>query len=310
MTDSVQQYAAHLRSRAQRLGLQDADCSLPVSKFFQTGGFKIHFLDWGGDGPPIILLHGGGLNAHTWDMICIGLRGKYRCIAMDLRGHGESDWSPEGDYAVASHTVDGFALLDMLGLKRAAVVGMSLGGLIAIDMAVTRPELVVALCLVDSVPRMPPAAGSQAMLEFRSKKVFPDLDAAVRHALAFNPRRTAESLRVSLSRSLRQLPDGSLTWKHDVERMDAPRQLRLDALMTQLWSAAAAIQCPILLARGAESAAVPREAAAAFIAHVAHASLVEIPNAGHTVQGDNPRELLRALAGFLYTAYPTETARL
>src|SRR5690348_10982585 len=86
---------------ARRCGIEFSDASHPVRRDCTTpDGLRLSYLDWGGSGDPIVFLHGGALTAHTWDLVCIGLRGTYRCISLDLRGHGDSDWSD--DYRIDS----------------------------------------------------------------------------------------------------------------------------------------------------------------------------------------------------------------
>src|ERR1700731_1891615 len=80
--------------------------TLPHDHQVILGALRLHFLDWGGSGTPILFLHGGGLNAHTWDCVAVMLRERYRCIALDQRGHGDSEWSPVVDYRFGAHVGD------------------------------------------------------------------------------------------------------------------------------------------------------------------------------------------------------------
>ena len=139
---------------------------LPRHEQVVLGGMRLHYLDWGPAGRrpgtpggwPLVFLHGGGLNAHTWDIVCLALREEYRCYALDLRGHGDSEWSPAQDYSLGAHLQDLEAFADHLDLARFFLVGQSLGGIIGIGYASRHPRRLAGLVAVDSGP----FAGSQA----------------------------------------------------------------------------------------------------------------------------------------------------
>ena len=100
-----------LRAAVEIAGLNARKIDLPQDHQLIIGAMRFHYLDWGGNGHPIVFLHGGGLNAHTWDVVALMLRDRYRCIALDQRGHGDSEWSPAIDYGVETQVrdVEGFA---------------------------------------------------------------------------------------------------------------------------------------------------------------------------------------------------------
>src|SRR5262245_36159761 len=117
---------AHLRLAAELSGLDVESVALPASHHVVLGGMRLHYLDWGSHGrPPILFLHGGALNAHTWDVVCLGLRQRYRCLALDQRGHGDSEWSPVMDYGPEAHVRDIAGLVAHLELGRFLLVGQS-----------------------------------------------------------------------------------------------------------------------------------------------------------------------------------------
>ncbi len=89
---------------------------------------RFHYLDWGGDGEVILFLHGGGLTAHTWDVLCLALRDEYHCLALDQRGHGDSEWSADLEYGIDEHAADIQAFVDELGSRTLTLVGQSLEG--------------------------------------------------------------------------------------------------------------------------------------------------------------------------------------
>src|SRR5213080_2449533 len=117
-----------LAAIADRLGVAFGDLAPPSSRRFHTeGGPGINVLDWGGEGPPAVLLHGGSLTARTWDYVAIALRAHFQLVALDMRGHGDSDWAD--DYSIESYVTDLMAVVDSLGIERARLAGMSFGGL-------------------------------------------------------------------------------------------------------------------------------------------------------------------------------------
>ena len=136
---------------ARRLGICFEDTTPPRDFTFSgDGNVPLHGLDWGGDGPKVLFLHGGKLTARTWDYVCLGLRHKVHAVALDMRGHGDSGWSD--DYCLDAYVADVSALLDALGWQQAHLVGMSLGGMIAAHFAAATPQRIASLTMVDVGP--------------------------------------------------------------------------------------------------------------------------------------------------------------
>jgi pimeloyl-ACP methyl ester carboxylesterase len=247
----------------------------------------------------VLFLHGGGLTAHTWDVACLLLRGDYHCLALDLRGHGDSEWSPEMDYGFETHAGDVEALVDRLDLDRLAVVGMSLGGLASIGYAGRHADRLSALVLVDVGPETR-SEGARRIADFVAAPAeFDSVEDAVERALAFNPRRDATLLRRSLQQNLRRLPSGKLTWKHDRRHRG---KVDMDALAQRrraLWTEIPKITCPTLVVRGGRSDVFHDEDAAKLAETLPRGEWVRVEDAGHTVQGDNPQGLVAELRRFL-----------
>jgi pimeloyl-ACP methyl ester carboxylesterase len=274
----------------------------PADAQLIAGDTRLHYLDWGTDGKPwLVFLHGGAQTAHTWDILCLALRARYHAVALDLRGHGDSEWSPELDYGLAAHSGDLLGLLDHLGADQVVLVGMSLGGMSAMYATSLAPERVRALVVVDVAPNMPPDRGREVVAFMNSKVELNTLDDYVEQALSFNPRRDRELLRTSLLFNLRERPDGGLAWKWDPRPMARSPEQRQEwsRRRQELWERAAGIETPTLLVRGGESTMLLPEDADELVAHMPNARWVEVENAGHTVQGDNPAGLLRELEAFL-----------
>ena len=294
-------HLAHQRRAAHTAGLSIDRFVVADDRDAVIDGIRLHYLDWGGpEQHPVVFLHGGGLNARTWDLICLALRDRFRCIALDLRGHGDSEWSPTMAYSIADHARDVIGLADHLGFDEFALIGMSLGGMAAMGMAGSHPERLSALAIVDvgTEIRLGPA---QRIRRFMTEaSLFGSIDEVIDRAITFNPRRDRELLRHSLLHNLRRLSDGSWAWKHDSRHRADPETL--DALRAEVSGLAAGfggVRCPVLIVRGEESEVFLEGDAHHLAGSFEHGRVVEIPDAGHTVQGDNPAALVKALEAFL-----------
>jgi pimeloyl-ACP methyl ester carboxylesterase len=291
----------HLQSAATAADLSDIEVVQPAQHDVHVGDMRLNVLDWGGDAETtILLLHGGGLTAHTWDLLCLTLRPEYRCIAPDLRGHGDSDWSAERRYRLEDHRADVEGLVDHFGLERFVLVGMSLGGAVAMTYAGQYADRLDALVLVDVGPEMS-GGGGQRLRSFANESAELDsIEAYVERAMAFNPRRRPELLRRSLLHNLRQTPTGKWAWKYVPHRWlppDADPGRRREVM----WSNVERISCPTLVVRGGDSDMFLDTDAQKLVNRLPDGQLVTIPGAGHTVQGDQPRALSRAMLEFLST---------
>jgi pimeloyl-ACP methyl ester carboxylesterase len=300
MSLSAEEFRAHLELSAATAGVRLSEIVLPSEHHLVLGRMRLHYLDWGTAGlAPVLFLHGGGLNAHTWDLVCASLRPERHCLALDQRGHGESEWSPEMDYSIESHTGDLQAFLDALKLDRLVLVGMSLGGINSLAWAARHSRRLAGLVLVDVGPEIR-FDGVRKIAAFTSEATPLDsVEQFVERALAFNPRRNRELLRRSLLHNLRRLPDGRFMWKYDQRhrgKVDPDAYARRREL---LWSAVEAVECPTLIVRGAESDVFHDEDAERLAGRFRRGRWVRIEGAGHTVQGDNPAALLVSLRDFL-----------
>jgi esterase len=272
---------------------------LPVDKDIILHRMRFHYLDWGTSGKtPIVFLHGGGLSAHTWDIVCLAFRRHYHCLALDQRGHGDSEWSPEMEYSREAQTWDLECFVDELGLEKLILVGMSMGGLNSLAFAGKHSDRLHALVIVDVGPDLHVEGAKQINDFTRSTTELPTVEAFVERAKVFNPLRDPALLRRSLLHNLRQLPDGRWTWKYD-QRHRATWDL--ENMITEhavLWKDVPNINCPALVVRGEHSKVFFDEDAKKLVDALPDARWVRIANAGHTVQGDNPKDLITALRDF------------
>src|SRR3989338_3427086 len=116
---------------------------------------RFHYLDWGNEGKqPLLFLHGGLQTAHSWDFVALSLRPHFHIRALDQRGHGDSDWAPDGDYSREAHRTDIYGLTKALDLKDFVLIGLSMGGMNSIVYTATHPERVKALVIVDVGPEI------------------------------------------------------------------------------------------------------------------------------------------------------------
>ena len=272
------------------------------SHFIQAGGLRFHYLTWGDPGnPPLLLLHGGGQTAHTWQRVANRLRDRYHVIAPDARGHGDSEWSPDGVYDPFGMHEDVAALVGALGLRDFVLGGMSMGGFAALGYAAEHGANLRGLMVVDISPALEEAGTARIGAFLRAKQEFDSLDEVVAHAHAYNPLRSPERLRETLPANLRRLPNGKLAWKWDPAFIgrDGSRAPGTRPRLDGLWEKAARIPCPTLVVHGRESDVVKRENGERLARSIPNARFVSIAGAGHSVQGDNPHSLSEALEQFL-----------
>lgn len=276
---------------ATSLGVRIHDPSPPRDFTYSHAGCRLHGLDWGGTGPAMVLLHGGRLTAHTWDFVCLGLRGAARLVALDLRGHGDSDWSE--DYRIATMAGDVLAAADQLGLDRIRLAGMSLGGVVAAHIAATHPDRVEWLALVDVAPGVDFESTGRMRAFILGLGPVAGLDDVVDAAMRVSPLADRATLTYRMSTLFRPVPEGGWAPKWDPRPPDFPHILgALERFPVQLTG------LPVLLVRGGRSRVLPQAAAELLVEHLPDGELVVVPDAGHNVQEDNPAALITALRAF------------
>lgn len=253
----------------------------------------------GPEHPTIVMLHGGGQNRHSWHKTgqILADRG-YHVVALDTRGHGDSDRAPNADYAIEKLTGDALAVIDAIG-RPVVLIGASMGGLTGIMVAdAAGPERVTKLVLVDVVPRYE-KEGSARIRDFMFGHIdgFDSLEQAADAVAAYLPHRTKPRSPEGLKKNLR-FRDGRWYWHWDPALMTKPDDD--PALRTEkIESAAIRLQVPILLIRGKLSDVVSSEGVADFLSKVPGARLVELSGAGHTAAGDDNDAFSAAVVEFV-----------
>jgi len=271
------------------------------SGFTLIDGRQIHYLEWGAGGSPAVLcLHGGGQTAYMFEELGAALRERYHVLAPDLPDHGDSDPVDATDRHALAATVQPFCA--DFGLSRIAIVGASLGGILAITYAAQRADAVGAIVLIDVGHRLEEAGVMKIMDFMKAHESFGSLEEAAAEIAKYLPYRKAvrpERLR----RNLRQRADGRWIWKHGYSR-----RLRADGeLHARTWRNvidgldrdAAALRCPVLVLRGAASDVLSDEGAQEVTTLIPNARLAIVDNAGHLAAGDNPSSTVNLVSSFL-----------
>jgi len=263
-------------------------------------GQRVHYVEWGAaSAPPVIMLHGITGHARTWDDECRLLAGRYHAIALDQRGHGDTDPAPDGDYSDDALLGDLVAFADALGLRRFSLVALSLGGRVAMNFAGRHPDRVERMVIVDIGPEIAPVGRVRVgSLMAAAPEHFATRDEVFAHMRANAPLYSDALLRQRAEHAVRPLPGGGFTWKYDRALRDAIRQGRL-RLPGDLWAQWRSIVCPTLLVRGALSDILTDEMAKQMVDELPSARLVVVPGAGHTVPGDQPQAFQALLREFM-----------
>ncbi len=253
-----------------------------------------------GDGDPeVTLLHGAGLNAHTWDTVAL-LLGR-PAIAIDLAGHGDSSWRDDLDYSPAVLAGDVAHALALWAPRPQILVGHSLGGLAAQVVAAEHPERVRELILVDIVPGLDTDAAPAVLREFYAVTDFASRDEAVDRAQAFGLGGSRADTERGVFFNTRVRDDGRVEWKHHFARIigSAFDSLKAEQVASGAapWVQLAAVTAPVTLVRG-ERGFLQDADVAAFTEHLPAAAVVTV-DAGHNVQETAPDSLAAIVTGAL-----------
>ncbi len=272
----------------------------PADCFVEVNGLRLHYLDWGGPSEDVLLLlHGISGNCHVWDDFAEHVRGDFRVLALDQRGHGASEHAPEG-YPVTAFASDIVGFRRALGFGRFDLVGASLGGRNSMPYAAEHSASLKHLVLVDSGPEVERSGAKTLMagvgverpLAFRSR------EEAGEYFRLRNPNTPPQQVERSIDYGLRLNWAKKLVWRHDPELLwitgsAGAREIPL------LWESCGRIKCPTLILRGEDSDILGRGTIERMLAVMPSATAEEIPGAGHSILIDQPVRFERAVRAFL-----------
>jgi pimeloyl-ACP methyl ester carboxylesterase len=292
--------------------MQSPTSHSPTSHTFISQRLRLNYFDWGNpDAPPLVLVHGGRDHARNWDWVAERLRDRWRIIAPDLRGHGDSQWSNDGSYAMPGYVYDLAELVHQLGLAPVTLIGHSLGGNIATRYAGIFPTQVKRLVSIEGLGLSPKAMAerlakplaermrlwveAQRSLARRVPRRYESIEDATARMQAANKHLSHEQASHLTLHAVRQNEDGTYSWKFDPYlNVFPPADIAVEEV-ERLWANAA---CPTLLVYGKQSwASNPLEDGRAR--HFKDARVVMVDNAGHWVHHDQTDFFIKVVREFL-----------
>ena len=279
----------------------------PTSHSFISQRLKLHYVDWGNPtAPPLLLIHGGRDHCRSWDALARSLQPHFHVVAPDLRGHGDSDWTKGGSYALTEYVYDLSRLVRSFA-GPVTLVGHSMGGMVCLIHAGTFPEQVKALVVLDGVTVLPgekttPAherlatwVGQLEKLDDRAPRRYRTVEEAAAQMLVHNTRLPAELAYHLAAFGVRRNEDDTYSWKFDpYQRARGPHRLSPEDHVS-LWSRVA---CPTLLLN-AEESFLPASKAKGLESYFPQARVETVSGAGHWLQHDKPDEVLGTIRSFL-----------
>lgn len=287
----------YLPAQAQALGVPEPSAERIALTL--PDGRVLSALRFGGGEPEVTLLHGAGLNAHTWDAVSLLI--ERPVLAIDLAGHGDSSWRDDLDYSPAVLADDIAHALTIWTSRPQVLVGHSLGGLAASSVAAEHPELVRELVLVDIVPGLDTDAAPAVLRDFYAVTDFASRDAATDRAQEFGFGGSRPDTERGVFFNTRVRADGRVEWKHHFAHIIGSAFDSLKAAHTASgadpWAQLDSVTAPVTLVRG-ERGFLQDADVAAFTEHLPAAAVVTV-DAGHNVQETAPDSLAAIATGAL-----------
>lgn len=279
-----------------------------------VNGLDIHYVDWGNSSaPPLVLLHGLRSFAHNWDLVASELRDHYHVLALDQRGRGESDWDPGANYYTRNYVSDLTEFIEQLGLSQVTLIGHSMGGANVIVYAANHPENVTAVVVEDMGPRTssPTLGGQRIAAELdQTPAEFASWALAESFLRSERPSISEGALALRLANTMRELGDGRVVWKFDLQGIIRARQNATESTNVDLWRYVRELQSPTLVLRGMESDTLAWATAQEMMAVNERVHAVQVPGATHYVHDDNLTVFLDEVRAFLSTNYPQGPSRV
>lgn len=262
-----------------------------------TSAGAVSALRWGSVAPRLVLLHGTAQNAHTWDTVMLAL-GATPALALDLPGHGHSEWRSDARYDPHTNAATLVEALDGVLEAPVVLVGMSLGGLTVNRMAVLNPELASRLVVVDITPGVTLDKAREIHRFIAGPQSFEDFGEILKRTVEFNPTRSVDSLRRGILHNAHRNPDGTWEWNYHRAEPDAG----MFASREEMWQDVAATSAPYLLVRGGASPVTDEADVEELHRRRPDARVESVEGAGHSIQGDRPVELATLISGELRPA--------
>lgn len=289
-----------LHEAARNMGVPFTEENEPVDRTVQANGMNFHYLEWGDPSKPtVVMLHGVSQQAHSWDFVSLALSPDYHILAVDQRGHGDTDWAADGTYTLDSMQDDIDGVIDALGLTDFNLMGHSMGGRNSFIWASRHPGTLRSLTIVDTGPETQ-RRGQDRIRDFRELPNNLDSFQEFADRVKEYTGRTEEQVLGALKYSIRQMPDGKWAWKWDPETRNRTRSGDDPKWNTaKLWECVEAVDCPSLVVRGSRSDIFAEETLAKMGQVMTDCTTETIKDAGHLVQGDNPVDFIAAARGIL-----------
>ncbi len=273
------------------------------TRYLHVNGLRLLCREWGrADAAPIVLLHGLRGFSGTWRGLAASLCARYRLIAFDQRGRGESDWDPQRNYYTDAYLADLEGVVDQLDLTHFALLGHSMGGTTSYVYASRHPERLLGLVIEDIAPGSSVSgAGAQRIVaEMQSMPAgFDSWAEARQYWQKLRPTLSTAAIEQRLVESLRAEPTGRIVWRYDAEGIRQTRVAPDPSRIVDLWQVIDHITTPTLVIRGERSDFCPADTVMTLCSRNPYFRSVTLPNAGHYVHDDAPAEFLRHVASFL-----------
>jgi pimeloyl-ACP methyl ester carboxylesterase len=270
-------------------------------ELIEMRGLRFFYRDWPSskpNAPTLLLLHGYTGHARSWDHFAAAMTDRYRVLALDQRGHGQTDWAPPDRYDTNEMITDVEAFVAALRLDRFALLGLSMGGLVSIGYAGKQPRELAKLVIVDIAPEIDVEGLKRIQAGVVRSDVFASVDEAFTRAREDNPIPPPDHQRYRIAYSLMRREDGTYTYRYDRALRD-PNNPRQGIPAEEGWRMVANINVPTLLVRGGLSDILSRATAEKMCASITDCRLVEIAGSSHPVPLDKPDEFLEAARTFL-----------
>ena len=264
-------------------------------------GLRFHYRDWPSaraGAQDLVLLHGFTSHARSWDAFAQAMSRDYRVLALDQRGHGETEWAAPDRYGVDEMVSDLEAFVAALRLDRFVLLGLSMGGRNAIHYAGKRPPQLERLVIVDIGPETGAGGAARIQASLQANDSFESVEAALEQGRRANPNADEAEQRHRIAHNLMQTAGGTWTYRYDRALRD-PSNPRPRPSADEGWRLVASIAVPTLLVRGEVSDVLPREVADRMLREIPDSRFAEVAGSGHSIPLERPQGFLVAVRAFL-----------